>query len=168
VSIEAVHKLRSYRTTDIPFIQNSWASSYYKGAEYDKLMSPQEFNDQHRPVREFLLRQPTVTAIVACDQNDHDLILGWALIERPLKIKGLFLHYIYIKEAFKNEGLAKDLIEKSLPEPPIMVTHMTDKARKIIKAKKPDFVYAKDLILVQDKYRHVLDQLDHYQPKGEM
>jgi hypothetical protein len=158
VSTEADYTLRPYKAEDLNFIQNSWGSSYYKGADYTDFMSPQEFNKQHRPIRENILKRPTATAIIACDAKDEDLILGWILIEKP-KTSGLLLHYLYVKEAFKGEGVADALLNKTLIETPILVTHMTDKARKILRKKKDDFknfFYAPDTIMIRDSYLSAL------------
>lgn len=145
-------------SSDLNFIQNSWGSSYYKGAEYVAFMSPKEFNQQHRPIREEILRRPTVAIIVACDTHDEDLILGWVIVEKGSG-EGLVLHYLYVKEAFKGEGVADELLKKALPGKPIMVTHMTDRARKIIGKKKAmfkDYVYAPDTIMLRDRYLSTL------------
>jgi hypothetical protein len=156
--MDAVYALRPYKESDLNFIQNSWGASYYKGADYLDYLSPKEFNSKHRPIREELLKKPTIACIIACDSQDEDLILGWILVEKP-KGKGLLLHYLYVKEAFKGEGISEELIKKALPEKPILVTHMTDRARKIIKKKKEffkDYYYAHHLIMVRDKYLSAL------------
>lgn len=154
--------LRPHRASDLNFIQNSWGASYYKGADYVDFLTPNEFNNQHRPIRENLLKRPTTAIIIACDRADEDLILGWVLVEKP-KTEGLLLHYLYVKEAFKGEGVSNELLKKALPEKPILVTHMTDRARKIIKKKHEyfkDYFYAPETIMVRDKYLHAL-------PRGE-
>lgn len=176
MSNEAVqpYKLRPYKNEDIPFIQNSWGSSYYKGAAYNSYLSPKEFNAKHRPIREQILRKPNTAIIVACSTSDEDLILGWMIIEKPMKAKGLLFHYIYIKEAFKNENLAQAILKNGLPDSPVMITHMTDRARKIIKKKLATssmfqgFFYAPDLIMVRDKYLNILPHKHEYEPKGEL
>lgn len=158
--MEADYRLRPYKPSDLNFIQNSWASSYYKGADFVKFMTPREFNQQHRPIRTDILERPSSACIVACGADNEDLILGWILVEKQEK---LILHYLYIKEAFKNEGISKELIEKALPERPVLITHMTDRARKIIGKKKEffkDFYFAKEPIMIRDKYLSAL-------PRGE-
>lgn len=160
--MDAVFTLRPYKESDVNFIQNSWGSSYYKGADFPDYLSPKEFNAKHRPIREELLANPNAACIIACDALDEDLILGWILIEKS-KGKGLKLHYLYIKEAFKGEGISYELLKKALPETPILITHMTDRARKIIRKKKEffkDFAYANDLIMVRDKYLSALPRED--------
>lgn len=162
--MEAEFTLRPHRASDLNFIQNSWGSSYYKGAEYVEFMSPKEFNLQHRPVREDILRRPGAAIIVACNTKDEDHILGWVIVEKRIG-DGLVLHYLYVKEAFKGEGVSDELLKKALPDKPIMVTHMTDRARKIIGKKKSlfkDYVYAPDTIMLRDKYLNALPRSEEW------
>lgn len=173
--MEAGYKFRPYRQLDIPLIQNSWSQSYYKGADFQKYLSPREFNSHHRPIREAILNKPSMAIIVAHAPDDEDLILGWVLVERPYKAKGLYLHYIYVKEAFKGLDIGLDLLEKAIPqsESPVMVTHMTDKARKILKKKQSDkafkdFVYAPDTFMIRDNYLKLMPILGHLEPRGEL
>lgn len=154
--------LRPYKKEDLNFIQNSWGSSYYKGAEFNSFLSPKEFNSKHRPIRESILLKANAAVLIACGKEDKDLILGWILVEKP-KV-GITLHYIYIKEAFKSEGISEALLKAALTDKPILVTHMTDRAQKIIKKKTAyfkDYQYAKDPIMIRDKYLNAL-------PKGEI
>lgn len=154
--MEAGFKLRPYKESDLNFVRNSWAKSYYKGAEYVDFLSPNEFNERHRPIREDLLNRSNSAIVIACSSQDEDLILGWILVEKPPK--GTILHYLYVKEAFKKEGISDALLEV-LKEAPIMITHMTDRASKIVKANADrfkDYVWAKDLVMVRDKYKNVL------------
>lgn len=156
MSTEAVFKLRPYRESDLNFIRNSWAKSYYKGSEYVKFISPNEFHERHRPIREEILKRPNIALVVACSTDDEDLILGWILIEKPKEKSGTILHYLYVKEAFKKEGISKELMNKLLTNTPIMVTHMTERASKIIQyhpSRFKNYVWSKELYMVRDKYK---------------
>lgn len=148
---------RPYKESDLNFIRSSWSSSYYRGADYTKFMSPKEFNDQHRPIRDELLLSPNVAIIIACNPNDEDLILGWILVET--KEDQFILHYLYVKEVFRREGLGRELVRKAINDNKVQVTHMTGRAQKIIrsfKAKYKDFSFAKKTIMIRDKYYNTL------------
>jgi hypothetical protein len=150
-------KLRPYRPSDLNFILNSWGASYYKGADYIDFLSPREFNEKHRPIREEILSRPNAAVLIACGTQDEDLILGWILVEKPKK--GIILHYIYVKEAFKGEGISDELLKKALPITPILVSHMTDRARKIIRKKKDyfkDYYFLNEPFMLRDSYQTAL------------
>lgn len=141
---EKVYTFRPYEKSDIPFIQSSWGSSYIEGNSYQDWLTPSEFHQFHRPIREaFFLRNST--AVILCvSKDDPDLILGWVAVEKPRTSKGLVLHYIYIKGAFQGQGISKELLNRALPTGPIFYTHLTQKAQKIMQKKSnetKDFYY---------------------------
>lgn len=128
---------RSYNDGDIPFIHDSWGSSYMDGRKDHKLISSDDFHSFHRPIREKFFKTPTATCIVCSPDDDPWLILGWIAVQQMTT--GLILHYIYVKNAFKNQGIAKQLIKRSLPSSPVFYTHLTDRASKILAQKHGDY-----------------------------
>lgn len=145
--MEAEYSFRSYREDDIAFIQSSWGSSYYSGISYRQLITPDEFHKFHRPSRERFFSRPTATVIVCCANDDKDLILGWLALEKPSH--SLIIHYIYVKEAFKEERIASELLNGISAQGEVLFTHLTEKAQKIIrnnKEKYKRFIHAPHLI----------------------
>lgn len=140
------YTFRSYVETDIPFIQSSWGSSYYKGAFYKRYLSPQDFHKHHRPIRERFFERDGTAVIVCCATDNPDLIIGWIAVEKPKESRGLILHYVYVKQAFKGEKISNELIKRALPDKPVMVTHMTERALNIMERKKIEYFYAPHLI----------------------
>lgn len=100
---------------------------------------PEEFHYHHRPIRENILKKPDIAIIVCVSKEDGDTILGWILVEKPKKTNAMILHYIYVKQAFKSEGLANELIKRSLTGPLVLMTHMTEKAARIMHKKNERF-----------------------------
>lgn len=132
------YMFRPYTLDDIPFLHSSWGSSYYTGAKYKKLYDPDAFHGFHRPKRERVFNCEKATIIVCASKEDPTHIIGWIAVEQPKNKAGLILHYIYIKHAFKREGIGSELLKRALPLRPILMTHLTEKAEKIIKANKTD------------------------------
>lgn len=136
MSVEAELTFRSFNADDINFIQSSWGSSYYKGNYGNRSLSPEDFHAYHRPIRErFLYARPNATIIVCSSPEDPGLIIGWIAVERCPS--ALILQYLYVKSAFKGEGIGALLIKRALPGSPVLYTHMTDQASRIM-AKKYD------------------------------
>lgn len=139
MSLEAEnpYTFRPYVPDDLNFIQSSWGHSYYKGANFDRILAPKPFHDHHRPIRERILAKPSTAIIVACAKDAHDVILGYIIVEDPPKppngFNGMILHYLYVKEAFKKEGIATELLAKSIPSTPVFYTHETELIRRILK-----------------------------------
>lgn len=140
---------RPYTFDDIPFLHSSWGSSYYTGAGYKQFLTPEEFHSFHRPKRERVFNCDKSTVIVCASKENEDLIIGWIAVEKPKSSGGLILHYLYVKQAFKGEGIASGLVQRGLPQRPVMMSHLTERAEKIIKQNKDndfkDFHYRPQL-----------------------
>lgn len=54
-------------------------------------------------------------------------------MEKPVDaIKSLIVHYIYVKEIYKREGIATELLSRVTDGERILFTHMTERAQKIL------------------------------------
>lgn len=128
-----LYTFRPYQASDIPFIQSSWATSYYEGVNGHKQFPTDEFHKSHRPIREKILSNPEATAIICSNIEDNDHIIGWILVEKPKNIPAIKLHYIYVKNAFQGLGIGLELIKMAIPIRPVLYTHCTSRSRKIMK-----------------------------------
>lgn len=129
---EVPYIFRPYTKDDIPFIQSSWGNSYYDGVNGHKLLTPEEFHDHHRPIRETILNRSSVAVIVCVSRTDENLIIGYVIVEKPTISRGLILHYIYVKQAFKGERIASELLKRAVKERPVLFTHSTIASGRII------------------------------------
>lgn len=136
---------RPYEPQDLNFIQSSWGSSYYKGSDFHHSMSPETFHNYHRPIRERILSQPTLAIIICSSKEDPSQIIGWIAVEPLFKRESMIIHYIYVKQLYKDEGIATELFGKVIHTRPVFMSHMTDKAWRIV-AEKKDFIYCPHLI----------------------
>lgn len=139
MSEEAAVTFRPFLLDDLNFISNSWGSSYYKGADNHLFFSPDEFHEHHRPIREKFFDNPRGSVIVCCAKETPSLIIGWIAVEKPKECSGMILHYLYVKQAFKSEGIAKELLKRALPTTPVIFTHLTEKASRILDSKRERF-----------------------------
>lgn len=130
---------RPYTLEDRPFIESSWASSYYSACRIKDLLSPEEFHSFHRPLRERFFSRPSATVIVAADEDDPTHIFGWIAVE--VVTNATLLHYIYVKSTYRKEyGISKKLLIRGLPPGDVLYTHITPKFAKILCS---DFEYFK-------------------------
>lgn len=128
---------RSYNDDDIPFIMDSWGSSYLKGCAAHKYISPDDFHAFHRPIRERFFAKPNTCVIVCSPSDDPWLIIGWVAVEKITS--GLVLQYLYVKSAFKTQGIAAQLIKRAIPTAPVFYSHLTDRAARIMSKKDEQF-----------------------------
>lgn len=134
MSEDAVFIYRPLNAEDLSFLHHSWATSYYQGSAAYKLISPAEFHSYHRPLRERFFSKPNTTVIVCSPSTNPWQIIGWIAVE--VIPSALILHYIYVKSAYKREGIAKQLIKRALPTKPVVFTHLTKHAAQIMSAKQ--------------------------------
>lgn len=133
---------RPYLDSDVNFIRSSWANSYYKGVTNHKAVSPEDFHSFHRKLIDRFFSRPSATVIVVHLENEPNIIMGWIAVE--IISTHLVIHYIYIKNSFKQEGLIDELIKRvNSKQKPVLTTHLTDKAKRIMKKsnKYRDFIY---------------------------
>ncbi len=136
---EAEYTFRPYVNDDIPFIQNSWGTSYYKGASYHHYINPKEFHAFHRPIREAFFLRPTTAVVLCVSKEDQGLIMGWIAVEKPTSGPGIVIHYLYVKQAFKNLGIASSLLNSVTIETPVIYTHITERAQRMMRNSKKRF-----------------------------
>ena len=138
---------RPYTELDIPFIRSSWANSYYKGCDDHKLIPHEEFHTYHRKLIDRFFERTTSAVIIVHFEEEPEVIMGWIAVE--LLTNCLAIHYIYIKSTFKKEGIMAAMIDKvNGKKANIIVTHLTDKAKRILNnhPKYRDFKFIPHLV----------------------
>ena len=136
---------RSYGPEDIPFVRSSWANSFFKGVDAHKALTPKEFHSFHRKTIDRFFEKPMATVIIVHLENEPNIIMGWIAVE--LLIEFLIVHYIYIKGDFQKLTLATRLIKRvNSKNQSIIITHLTDKASRILKHQKKELTYIPHLI----------------------
>lgn len=69
---------------------------------------------------------------VACLTEDPNLILGYSILSQDYQS----IHWVYVKQAYRNQGITKDL----LPKHPVSVSHLS-KLGSTLLTKYPDTVF---------------------------
>lgn len=118
--------LRKGLARDVPFITSSWLRSF-RDAPFVRGVPNNIFYYQHHKVLEHLI--PRSIVVVACSEDDPDLIVGWVCAE--LVDTALVVHYVYVKHDYRRMGVAKALltflVDAEKP-PAVMYTHKTKAA----------------------------------------
>lgn len=124
-----VIRVRRMEAADKNFILNSWLKSYRNSPAVDRMENPSYFHEQSKVINDLLDNCPV---LVASDPKDPSNIFGYLVYQF---IEGTFvLHYIYVKQVFRNKGVGKYLIAKAghqVGEAVAIYTHHTKAALKI-------------------------------------
>lgn len=141
--------VREVLEADKPLIISSWLTSYYNSDHaqglmrdkrlrmYAKLIDsqatiPNIYYGLHRLLVNQLLR--TNQVLVACWEDDPNVVVGWICFGRVAETT--FLHYVYVKPAFQQGGIAK-LLMKQLPDTENhTITHLTPSAQSVLDLQK--------------------------------
>ncbi len=113
----AAFAIRAGRPADHPFVFARWVRSY-EGSRWADAMPLPLFQEGHHRLIAALLAREGVRLLVACDPQDENTILGWAVLEPGV------LHYVFVKEGVRRLGIGTALIA-SLSRP-FRYSHQTD------------------------------------------
>lgn len=97
---------------------------YYGGTAYSE-MSKDIFMLEYHKLAEKLLISEDTSLKVACLKEDHNVILGYALLDKD----GHTIHFVFVKKLWRKIGIMKSLI----PQQVLFCTHLTDVGISLIK-----------------------------------
>jgi GNAT superfamily N-acetyltransferase len=110
--------LRPFAASDAGLVFNSWLKSYANSAWANLIPTGRLYWERHHEVVDRLVR--TARVVVACWEEDPDLVAGWACFQEDAQAVPI-LHYVYVRERFRRKRLAAALLGQaagSMPAPP--------------------------------------------------
>jgi hypothetical protein len=111
-----------------------WLRSYYANMTGFKPNS-RIFFPLHQRQIEKLYKDESIICQVACLPDDEDVILGFAVFGNDYT-----LHYVGVKETFKNLGVCKELLKSIFKDrAEITVSHWTKDIKHIQKLYKVNY-----------------------------
>ena len=126
--------IRPAQGSDLAFIFDTFLKSYKMSSPVGKACRNGIFFDNYRLILDDILEHSKI--YVACHQDEPTVIFGYMIAD------GATLHYCFIKEVFRNLGVAKALYNEALKEADPMfgflyTTHKTFHSDKIESFKVP-------------------------------
>lgn len=116
--------IRSSNEHDLNFIYSTWLRGLYYGNDFYKEIQKEAFFHFYPGIIERLLSNSIINII--CLTDEPDTIIGYSVVSADR------IHFVYIKEAFRKQGLSKKL----LPGTYTSVSHVTRAGNAIRKKKK--------------------------------
>jgi ribosomal protein S18 acetylase RimI-like enzyme len=111
--------IREVTQDDRPLIFATWLRSFKHGSSWPRHIPDRLYFDAHHSVIDALLARSTVR--VATPPDEPEVILGWSVVETSPSMS--VIHYIYVKPAFRQAGIARALLS-TLPESiPVYYSH---------------------------------------------
>lgn len=130
--------LRLGRLSDEPFIFSSWLKSYFVGSDFCADMSKTTFYAHHHKIVERILKRSQILIITPKDEDE--IILAYMIRELGSG-SNIILHYIYVKEAFRGDGLASYLLKQAALPQKSNITHLTNAKNMEYLRNKYEFNY---------------------------
>ncbi len=98
-------KIREPRDSDKNLILSSMLKSFF-GTMTGYKPDSEVFFREHQKIIESLIQKGQVVFVVACSEEDEDIVYGWSCfgIDKTL-------HYVYVKELCQKMGIATRLIK---------------------------------------------------------
>lgn len=117
--LELAIETRPAEKPDLAFIFSSWLKSF-RESEFAKGIPTSLYYREHHRLIERLLERAQV--LVACNPESPSQIYGWICFERS---RARVIHYVYVKQPFRELGIAKRLLEAALAgEEGFFYTHL--------------------------------------------
>lgn len=102
-------EIRLYEQSDYNFIKNSYMKSF-RNSNLTRYVNPELYNEHQSRLFDSIVR--TANILIACNSSDSYQILGYCIYDNSKKV----LHYVYVKNPFRKNYIAKRLIERCCSE----------------------------------------------------
>lgn len=117
-----MYKVRDLKLEDHKFILATFLKGLYYGDSWFSLIPKDIFMENYKKIAEALLATQIVQ--VACLADDEDVILGYSILGNNYQT----IHWVFVKAAWRNGGIAKHLT----PRFPTAITHLTTLGKVLI------------------------------------
>ncbi len=124
--------LRAFQPTDKNLVYATFLKSLYFGCSFMRQIDQDAYYAGYGKVLDHLVQKPGLDIRMCCLMDDPDVVVGWAMVEPEAHV----LHYIYVKSAWRNQGIAKLLL---LATELNTCTHLTDLSTNVTLLKKLKF-----------------------------
>lgn len=117
-----LYEIRDYTEADKAFVMATFLRGLYYGDSWFSIIPKQIFMDNYKLIAEALLAKNIIK--IACLKEDKDVILGYSILSNDFNN----IHFVYVKSAFRRQGIGKSL----LPQFPLCVTHLTTLGKSLL------------------------------------
>lgn len=120
------YDIRDAKGTDLAFIYSTWLKSYRSDSAIAARCRTSVFYSAYNPILDRILAATDTLTVVACLPDNPNVILGY------LVSQGDLIHYVFIKEDWRQQGIAKTLWEHVGGHEQTVFTHRTKTAEPIL------------------------------------
>lgn len=119
-------EIRFYQESDFSFVKNSYMRSF-RNSNLTRFIPSEIYNPKQSKLFDNLFAKSKI--LLAVNPTNENQILGY-IVYNPIKN---CVHYVYVKNCFRGNGIASALVKKVLnPEADSFITHLTPKLKSIL------------------------------------
>ena len=122
---KGLYNVRDGTENDKSFILATFLRGLYYGDSWFSLIPKDIFMENYKRLAEAIVTSPNVVVKIACLPDDPDVILGYSILSADYQT----IHFVYVKSAWRKNGIAKSLC----PKFPTSVTHLTGLGKELMK-----------------------------------
>jgi GNAT superfamily N-acetyltransferase len=111
-------------------IYSKWLRSLRYSNDFFKLIDGDSYFSSYQKYIGLILSRPSTLVRLAVLTDDHDVVLGWAVVE------GAILHYVHVHKDHRKQGIATSLVPKGVE----VITHITRPGLSIWANKMPGVI----------------------------
>lgn len=113
--ISNLYRIRDYELEDTNFILATFLRGLYYGNEFYGLIPKHLFMENYKTVVENFIKSSVIK--VACLEEDPGVVLGFSILSKD----SVSVHWLYVKQIWRNQGIGKSL----LPPSALYYSHFT-------------------------------------------
>ena len=119
-----LYTVRMFKEDDRKFIMATFLKGLYYGDSWFSKIPKAVFMDSYKRFITNVIADPSTAIHVACLNDDPDIIIGYSILGHDYNT----LHWVFVKSAWRNGGVAKNLV----PSRAKQVTHLTALGEKLL------------------------------------
>lgn len=119
-----LYDIRDGNDEDHALVYATFLRGMYYGDSWFSLIPKDIFMANYKVFTAGLINSPNTIIKVACLKEESDVIIGYSILSRDMNT----VHYIYVKSAWRNHGIARSL----LPPDPMYVSHLTKLGKTLL------------------------------------
>lgn len=125
-------EVRDYEQGDKNFILATWLRGLKYGNDWFNLIPSEIYFKTYQSILTKVLESSKISIKVACLKDDHDVILGYAVMNKDHTA----VHWVFSKSAWRGIGIMKTLV----PSTVLYATHITKVGLSLLK-KNPNIAF---------------------------
>lgn len=119
-------------------IKAKWKRSYRHGNDYIRLCDLKSYYLAYDIYIASVLNRPGTATALAVLSDDHDVVLGFAIIETVQPFQYI-LHYVYVQKDMRGNGIARSMLPP--PDQIVTITHLTKTGLQLWNSKYPKAIF---------------------------